>query len=137
MYVSFCLQSVVLLLCVPSWCAHPQVKVLHYVLRWVRLSRPSSVLFENVQGLRCVDKGSDRSPLQWIQSELESLGYSVAAVDMDMSAFHAVTRKRTALWGTILSDCKVATSSHLPFEASSSQIPEYVLRNLWGRYKSG
>eukprot|EP00971_Amphidinium_carterae_P347571 6489631-Amphidinium_carterae.2 len=76
-----------------SWAAHGEFGVLLNLLTDVRRSRPRSLVLENVLGLRSA-VGGDRSPLDMLISELESMDYSCCALDLDLATFHPVVRQR-------------------------------------------
>eukprot|EP00971_Amphidinium_carterae_P049096 967439-Amphidinium_carterae.2 len=65
-------------------------------MHFIRRSLPQALLLENVQGLATIDKDADKSPLDAVLSEVNSMGYSSQVVHLDLAAFHAVVRKRTA-----------------------------------------
>ena len=65
------------------------------LLRFVALSLPKAIVFENVRGLACKDGDADKSPLDIVVSELQALEYSVAPIFLDLQSFHDVVRSRT------------------------------------------
>eukprot|EP00971_Amphidinium_carterae_P112881 2235501-Amphidinium_carterae.1 len=78
-----------------GWSSHKQVHVLYELLQWIQKSRPCAVVLENVRGLQSKDAGSNSSPLEMILAELTDMGYCSVYVDMDVAAWHDVTRQRT------------------------------------------
>ena len=64
------------------------------------MTLPSSVLLENVTGLRCTDKGSDASPLSMVVNQLQKAGYITDVFDMNLGTWHSAVRQRTSRYAT-------------------------------------
>eukprot|EP00971_Amphidinium_carterae_P182436 3620611-Amphidinium_carterae.1 len=76
----------------------------------VRVARPRAGVFENVEGIRVKDSDSDRSPLEWVQSELKSMNYHSRDISIDLAIFHGVVRRRRALLGFEQREARTAAS---------------------------
>ena len=65
-------------------------------LTYASVSHPRCIIFENVKGMLLQGSQDSRSPAQMLMTDLNSIGYSPELVEVCLSSFHNVTRRRQA-----------------------------------------
>ena len=73
---------------------HGEFAVLQQVLDYLSVSPASAGVMENVTGMKTKLESESMTPMQYVMQELRRLDFEVLVVELDLSLFHAVTRKR-------------------------------------------
>ena len=89
------------------WEAHQESRAMVATLDHLRLSRPCTMVVENVLGFTMGGGENSLTGFQYFTERATEYGYAVRKVAVDLAAFHAVTRKRSLSMLATLSRCRV------------------------------
>eukprot|EP00971_Amphidinium_carterae_P145070 2874014-Amphidinium_carterae.1 len=77
-----------------AWTTHEHASTMWATLEWLQIAQPKTAVLENVTGIRAVERGADRSPLDVILHEVTTFGYAAMSVDINLASWHEMERGR-------------------------------------------
>ena len=79
------------------WSTHGEVGGLLFTVKYLETAKPRILLVENAVGFQRANEGDSHSGLEYLTQKAVALGYSSAALEMDLSWVHGVVRNRLCL----------------------------------------
>ena len=79
------------------WQTHKETEAMQLSLQWLKAARPPCGVFENVCGMKQAGTHDDASAADYVMAEIKQMGYAVELLQLDLSVFHNLVRRRTAL----------------------------------------